>query len=408
MDQKSTWLIKICCVIAAFSLWLYVTNVDNNQVSQRITVPVTLTGIESVTSQKLKVLPGQQFNVTLSVKGTPADVALGKDQFKVVADLSQYAVSKGERQIPVIVERQPANVSVLNSQAYYVKVIFDDLVEKSLPVKVAIDGKVREGFHALQQTIRPADVTVSGAAKFVNQVVTVEATVDLKNSDKDINSSLVLKAYDAAGREIKDVDIEPSTVDVVIPIKRTKTVGINAKTVGNPINGYQLKQLIITPDKVDIAGGDVVNSIISLNTVPIDLSTLSPNKEIVVKIDVPSGISLINSDGTVKVTAILDKIDTVNKTLDIQVRNLSSDFDATLDIKALSLVISGPKSQLDTLKDGEIACFVDLSSITNEGDHTVPVKVSVPNGINIVSSNPQNVKVTMKKKAATTNAGGGQ
>jgi YbbR domain-containing protein len=407
VDQKSTWLIKICCVIAAFSLWLYVTNVDNNQVSHRITVSVTLTGIDSVTSQKLKVLPGQQFNVTLNVKGTPADVALGKDQFKVVADLSQYAVSKGERQIPVLVERQPANVSVLNSQAYYVKVIFDDLVEKSLPVKVAIDGKVKEGFHALKQTIRPTDVTVSGAAKFVNQVVTVEARVDLKNSDKDINSSLVLKAYDAAGREIKDVDIEPSTVDVVIPIKRTKTVGINAKTVGNPINGYALKQLIITPDRVDIAGGDAVNSITSLNTVPIDLGTLSPNKEIVVKIDVPSGISLINSDGTIKVTAILDKIDTVNKTLAIQIRNLNSDFDASLDTKSLTLVISGPKSQLDALKDGDIACFVDLSSIANEGDHTVPVKVSVPNGINIVSSNPQNVKVTMKKKAAT-NAGGGQ
>jgi YbbR domain-containing protein len=409
MEQKNTWLIKICCIIAAFALWLYVTNVENNNNSQPISVPVTLVGEENVTSQKLKILPpSQPYTVTLHVRGSLSDIAIGKDQFKVVADLSEFQFSKGTKNIPVRLERQPANVSVLNSEGLYVSVSFDTLVEKTLPVKININGKVKDGYYAPQNYyINPTDVVVSGAAKFVDQVNSVETTVDLKSAEKDLGFKLPLKALDSSGKEVKNVDISPSYVDVSIAVKKIKTVNINVKTKGNVSGDLALKSLQLVPDKVDIAGGDNINDITSLDTEPLDLSTLTPNKTVVLKIIVPDGVILTNSDGTVKVKAIMDKIIQKNFSLDIGVKNLNDSYTAALNNQSVSLIISGPESKVNALTNADFNCYIDLNSIVTEGEHTVPVSLTIPDGITKISQNPQSVIASVKKKASQTTTGSG-
>lgn len=409
MEQKNIWLIKICCVVAAFALWLYVTNVENNQNPQLLTVPVTLTGIENVTQQKLKVLPAsQQYTVTLHVRGSLTDIALGKDQFKVVADLSEFQFSKGTKNIPVRIERQPANVTVLNSETLYVPVSFDNLLEKTFPVKVNMTGKVKDGYYAPQNYyINPTDVVVSGAAKFVNQVSSVETNIDLKSAEKDLGFKLALKALDSTGKEIKDVEISPAFVDVSIPVKKIKTVGINVKTKGNVSSEFVFKSFQLIPEKVDIAGGDNINNITSLDTEPVDLSTLTPNKTISVKIIIPDGVTLTNSDGTVKLKADMDKIIQKNFSLDIGINNLSDAYNVSLNNQKVSLIISGPESQVTALKNEDFNCNIDLNSIATEGDHTVPINLTIPDGITKVSQNPQNVVATVKKKTTQTTTGNG-
>lgn len=409
MDQKNTWLIKICCVIAAFALWLYVTNVENNQNPQPVSVPVTLTGIENVAQQKLKILPPtQQYTVTLHVRGSLTDIALNKDQFKVIADLSEFQFSKGTKNIPVRIERQPANVTVLNTEGLYVSVSFDNLIEKTFPVKINVNGRVKDGFYAPQNYyINPTDVVVSGAAKFVNQVSSVETTIDLKSAEKDLGFKLALKALDSAGKEIKDVDINPAFVDISIPVKKIKTVGINIKTKGNINSELALKSFQLLPEKVDIAGGDNLNDITSLDTEPVDLSTLTPNKTISLKIIVPDGVILTNSDGTVKIKAIMDKMIQKNFSLDIGVRNLNDAYDVTLNNQKVSLIISGAESRVTALNNEDFNCSIDLNSIVTEGEHTVPINLILPDGITKISQNPQSLVATIKKKTSQPTTGNG-
>lgn len=411
MEQKNKWIIKICCVIAAFALWLYVTNVENDKTPQTIQVPVTLTGTENVEQQKLKILPpAQNYTVSLHVRGSLTDIALGKDQFKVVADLSEYQFSKGSKNVPVRIERQPANVTVLNSENLYVSVSFDNLLEKTFPIKVNITGKVKDGYYVPQNYyVNPTEAVVNGAAKFVNQVATVETTVDLKSAEKDLGFKLGLKALDSAGKEVKEVEIVPTYVDISIPVKKIKSVGINVKTKGTVSSDLSFKNFELTPDKVDIAGGDNLNNITSLDTEPIDLSTLSPGKTITAKIIVPDGVTLTNSDGTVKIKVNMDKIIQKNFSLDIAVKNLSDGYDVSLNNQKVSLIISGPESQISTLKNEDFNCYVDLNSITTEGTHTIPVNLTIADGIKKISQNPQSVLATVtKKKPATGTENGGQ
>jgi YbbR domain-containing protein len=391
-------------VIAAFSLWLYIINETNTQTSQPVQVPVELINMEYVNNKGYTLLPGQQFEVSLRVKGSTADIASGKSQFKVVADMSLYAVTKGENRIPIIVERQPVNVNVLNSEALYVKVVLDELVKKSFPIKVSLSGKTKEGYYSFAQSITPTEVEVSGAARYVNQVASIEAKSDMKGTDKDLNMKLPLRALDAAGKEIKDVVISPDAVEVIVPVKKTKTVGINVITKGVTVKNYHYKSLIPTPDKVDIAGDEaVINAITSLDTEPIDLSTLTPNKTIVAKIVIPagSGVTLLNSDGTVKLKANLDNIIDKSFTADIKLKNVGEGYTVTLDTSKLSIVVSGPESILETLKNDDFNYTIDASTLTAEGETSINIGSSkLPEGVTKVSSSPQSVKATVKKKSA--------
>jgi YbbR domain-containing protein len=400
MDQKSTWLIKICCVIAAFSLWLYIINETNTQTTQNILVPVELTNLEIANEKGYAVLPGQEFNISLNVKGSTADIASGKNQFKVVADMGLYVVTKGDNNIPIRVERQPVNVNILNSQALFVKVTLDDLIKKTFPVKVNLSGKVKEGYYAYPQNTAPTEVEVSGAAKYVNQVVAIEAKSDLKSTDKDLNMKLPLRALDAAGKEIKEVNISPDTVEVIVPVKKTKTVPITVETKGTLNKLYSMKgSLVPTPDKVEIAGDEaIINNVTALKTEQVDLSTLTPNKAIAAKIILPPGVTLLDSDGTVKIKATLDNV--ISKTFQglIQFKNINEAYTAVSDNSKFTIEVSGPAEIVNAIKNEDFNYTIDASSFTEEKEHTININVKIPEGAAKVSQTPQSVKVTVKKK----------
>lgn len=403
MEQKNTWLIKVLCVIAAFSLWIYISNVDNNQITQRVyNVVVTPINTEALTDKKLVMLPDQQLTVTLNVKGTPTDISLGKDQFKVLVDFSLYAVSKGEIRLPVIIDRQPANVTILNSDTYFVKVQIDDLLQKNVPVKLSLSGKMKDGYYAIEQNMSPTDVIVSGPARYVNQVTAVEAKGDLKNADKDLTLSLPLIPVDSTGKEVKNIIKNAEKVQVNMSIKKTKTVSVTPDTKGTLGKNMVLKTLTPIPEKIDIAGDEnIINGITSLKTEKIDLGKLTPDSTEVVNIIVPEGVHLINSDGTVKVKASIDKTVEKSFSLDIGVKNLADSFTAVLGTTKASLVVTGSEAQINALKDSDISCSVDLTNINTEGDHTLQVNVSLPSGVNLVSASPPSIKITLKKKDTT-------
>jgi YbbR domain-containing protein len=281
-----------------------------------------------------------------------------------------------------------------------VKVTLDDLIRKTFPVKVNLSGKVKEGYYAYPQNVAPTEVEVSGAAKYVNQVVAIEAKSDLKSTDKDLNMKLPLRALDAAGKEIKEVNISPDIVEVIVPVKKIKTVPITVETKGTLNKIYSMKGILVsTPDKVEIAGDETsVNNVTSLKTEQVDLSTLTPNKTVIAKIILPPGVTLLDSDGTVKVKATLDNV--VNKTFQglIQLKNMNEAYTAVIDISKLVVEVTGPEEIINALKNEDFDYIIDGSSFTDEKEHTINVNVKIPEGLTKVSQTPQSVKVTVKKK----------
>lgn len=394
-------IIKIVSLLCSFGLWLYIYNVDNPTIDNKITgVTVKINNLETLENSKLALVPEQEFKITITIEGSATEVYLAKaDSFKLAVDLSSYALRKGENYIPVEVVDAPKNINIKNPDALRVKVMLDEQIQKSLAITEDIKKSSSNGLVLGKTVLDPINAIVSGPSQYVNRVKSVVARAEVKATDKDISMKVPLIALDEAGREVKDIKITPSTVDVAIQVRRAKTVGINVVTKGNINKNLLLKSLEAIPTKIEITGDEIeLNKVSSIDTEPIDLSLISSSKDIAVKLVVPKNITLLNNNnGMINVKVNIESINQKEFTVPVSIKGLGNDLKATLSNEKVTIVLQGDKDLIDNMKIEEVQCELDL---TNQavGEYTLSPKVSVKSGASIISVNPEKVKVVIAKK----------
>ena len=401
--RKRQFTIRIFCVLASFMLWLYIYNFVNPIKNIKLSnVSVELKNTEALSQFKLVMLPGDQHTLTLSLSGNVDNLQnISKDKFKLVADLSGFGFKKGDvNRIPVTITEKPDNVQVTNSEMLYINIKTDDYVEKTFSLKSDIKGKVKTGYIPFSTTFKPTEVVVSGAARYVNAVATVEGSIDITGASSDMAKNVNIKALDESRRVVNEVTISPSSASAVTLVRKIKTVGINVKTKGNIGKDYILKSITPVQDKIEVAidENSSYNNITSLDTAPLTLDPLTTSSDQQLSLVVPDGVKLVTNNGSITVKVVVSKIIQKNVSVDIKIKNLADTLNATLEKTKASLVLSGEESVINAFKDGDADCYVDLNSLAEGADFTVPVVVKLPAGITKVSQAPQNIKVAIAKK----------
>ena len=93
-SENRTLIVKIICVLLSFGLWLYVSNVENPLRTYELkNIPVELINEDSLTNSKFAIANKQQFTVDLKLEGPSSEVVkVKKEDFKIIADMSTYAL----------------------------------------------------------------------------------------------------------------------------------------------------------------------------------------------------------------------------------------------------------------------------------------------------------------------------
>lgn len=402
-------IIKLCCFIAAFALWLYISYTDNSIITQTVkNVKVELINIDSLEERKLVELPRGEYTISLKITGLASDVraVVNKPQaFKVVADISNYALKKGENKIPIQVKVEPSTVKVLNTVDMMIVVDLDDLIEKTVPVKVEKDGKPKEGYYASDPIIKLSEITIKGASKYVSKVSYGVVRPKISGLSSDATRILPISLVDNSGNLVEGVKPIKDYAEVTMPIKKVKTVGINIVTKGNISKDIFLKGLTSEPDKVDIAGTDEALAEINiLNTEPIDLSKISlttvGNGFSDVKLVYPNNIKLVSSNGMVKVKVDGGKIVQKSINLDVQYKNLKDTYTVKPEKTTIALVVSGEETILNNLKNEDFSAIIDFAAAVEGENVEMPITLgNLPQGVSKVSVSAEKVKVTIAKKS---------
>lgn len=398
--KRGEILVKIVCLMISFGLWLYISNVENPIRTRKLDgVPVQIINTDNLENSKLTILPEQDFKVNLTLEGPASEVfSVKAEQFKIVADLSNYAVKKGDNLIPVQITQYPSNINIKKNESLRINIQLDELVEKSVPIKLEMDTSTKNGFYSFNPVLKPDNALVSGAAKYIDTVKWVVAKGDAKNVEQDVYSNLPLKAVDEVMKEVKYVNINPKTADVYIPVKKSKSVSVNVKTKGTPNKNMIIKSLEAVPSKVDIVGEDnVINSIKSIDTEPIDLSSIAESKELSVKLSLPNGALLVNGKDFITVKVNVEVIKQKNMTISIGVTGLAPELKAVLSQEKLSVIMQAPEDVLNSIHDEDITANLDLTKLT-EGEFTLVPKVTTKKEASIISISPDKVKVIISKK----------
>ena len=396
-------VLRVSAVIISLLLWIYVTTDQNPIIQAEITdIPVKLINVDSLSKTSFIMLGNiDGYTTKLVVKGIRKDVlALKPQDFKVEANLGNGYRVKGMNSIMVEITDYPRQLVDIPNQPIYISVELDELVKKNFPVVIQFDGKTKDGYTNLSPTVKPSEVILKGAAKFIGSVDHVAVRVKLSDIASNLQTSLPIEILDKNDKAVSGVESTPKTVDISVPVARIKDVPVNLRTTGKLPNGVFLRSTTLDIPQVTIIGDEkLINSISIIDTATINLDTVNSSITKQVKLIIPQGVSVV--DNIQNINASINVESTIEKSYSVFVNyiNLTSELKADLLTNTIIVTLSGQESAINKIIATDILAVIDLKNApVDGGEFEYTPQLTTPPGFELKSVNPTKIKVKITKK----------
>lgn len=376
------WKLKLVSIGIAALLWMFVIAETNPpRVKEFTDVPVTFQNADVLAKAELTT------SVPLSEIISGADVSIEantnvlknieKDEISLYVDLSSITQA-GEATLNIKGKTEAGSIVNINPSKITVNV--EKLVEKEIPVSVEVKGSRQSGYYYGEPHTVSDTVTVSGPESIIQEYAKAVCYVDVTNATSSINESREVSIFNKEGNEI--VATSQSSVPSIIvtmDILPCKTVDIDRNAVISSISGiaegYEIKDIVMQPQAVSVVGEkDVIGEISSVSIEPIALENATQDTVVTAKIVTPKGAALTDPaeiDLTVKIGVIEET--RVYEAMDIEVKNLASEYECTINPQAVDVEVTGTSENLATIDASSIQPIIDAADL-GVGTHTVSIK----------------------------------
>lgn len=407
-NQNKTLIPKIICLLLSFGLWIYISNVENPVRSVEIkNIPVELVNLDSLEHSNFALSGNQKYTVDLKIEGTSTDVIKVKpEDFKIIADISTYALKTGENIVPVQIISYPENVTIKNNGFLGIKVELEDLVSRDIAIQSRVKLKYNDNIYEISKKITPSSVTVQGAKSIVDKISSAVIDGEENGISTDFEKNYDIKFLDSKGEEVKNIYSKIDKAKLSVVVSNGKSVPINLKTTETPKAGLELMGYELSSNYVNIIGSsDSLANIKSVDTETVDISNLNDTSELDVKLILPEGVKVTSGQEYVKVKVILKVKENINennnKTLNIKVNfnNLKDNLILESSSEKVSVTISGTQSELEKIDESSLTAVVDLSAVTDEGTYYYDPEVSFNSPTSTTIDNIGKVEIVIKKKS---------
>lgn len=363
---------------------------DENQ-----TVTVYITGKSSVISNRHDIKVQADLTQIVDMNADPAYAPL---QFVPVAGISMEDVNIIPKTIPVYIE---------------------DIERKDFVITVNPRGTPGTGYEIGECTASLDKITVQGPKSIVEQINSVVASVDVYGMTEDTEKKAKLQFADAQGTNLSDDAVsylqfsdnigEERVVDVNVEIwKIVDNIKVEAEYSGYPAYGYQVDKITTTPETISVAGNEEAlqklkenNNTIKIPASLINVDGLNQDVEANIKLN-----SLLKEEDGYKIPSnrtqsVLVKVSILpygSKEFEVSVSeithtNLEKDLRLIFNQNLVKVRVKGNYANLDSLTVDQIEMSIDLKDKL-EGEYTIPVTVTLPNGYEQVENCVTTVQLT--------------
>lgn len=392
---KKDLVYRIASVLLAVLLWLFVINAQNPIIEGKFTIPISYVGLKEG-----MVLGDKAPSTEIRFKGLHSLVnPLTSKDFKAVVDLSQAKPGEGTFQVKV---ELPAGVELVSLNQRSVNLNIDVIQEKQLPVRVKTINSTAQGYSSFLPVINPSQVIVRGSQQALANLEAAQVTVDLDKATTSLDLSLdVTHFIDKGGKEIPNsgLQIIPKAIQVQVPIIQnipTKTVTIKPMLQGKPRDGWSVSRVILDPETIKITGPyEKLVNVDQILTKNIDITGLQDNLITQAALEVPEGISLLYQP-SVKVVVQVEAAPVTKELIGITLttENAPPGYRIVLSKDKIDVTVKGSPTEINNLDASGIKALVDLNSL-QPGVHHLPVKIALPNNLQILKADPATVDVTI-------------
>ncbi|MBP3920540.1 MAG: hypothetical protein J6D28_03130 [Bacilli bacterium] len=344
---------------------------------------LTNQSVRAIYNEEAYVIEGLPKNVDITLIGNAANLYIAKQSGtnEVTVDLTN--LKAGTHKVEFKYNQGISSVDYKVNPSFATVIIYNKL---SLPTTFTIDvlnnDKLDNKLVVDNVSVKDDTVVVKGAEKQIKKVASVKALADVNNLvTKEIGTTTMkdvpLKAYDEEGNVV-DVELVPSKIDVDISIiSPTKELPIKIIPVGKVAFGKAINSIISSETKAIVYGSSDIIEKLNYIPVEVDVNELSENMEYKLEVAKPVGIKSISVNNiTVKVT-LGEVTDKDIENVAIESRNLGNDYKVSAVSSTDSVVsvnVKGVSDVINALNSNNINAYIDLSGYT-EGEHEVDVNV---------------------------------
>lgn len=305
MDRlpKKNLTAKIVALIMAVILWVYVMNEQNPPIEVNMEIPLE---VRNISSNYVAVDVPEYVRVRVRGPRTSI-VALSQQDIKTYIDLKGLSDGINTAKVHTTI---PTSIEVVEVIPDKITFRLDSVVSRQVPVEVKLIGTPSNDVIVGKITFNTSHIAVEGPKGLLDTAVKAVAQVDISGKNADFTISAPLIIVDKSGKEVEEgLTLTPPNVSVALafgPSIVKKIVDIKPNTAGELTKGVLLKQIVTSPQKVEISGdAKVVDKTDYVYTEPVNLSGIGKDTEVEVKVQAKEGI-MINTK-TVKVHISITK-----------------------------------------------------------------------------------------------------
>ncbi len=416
-SQEPLW--KLFSLAAALFMWFIVMNTINPTEIKTFTASVSLENLESLTDQGYIVSNFEEFenlNVSVKVEGTrPALDELSKSEnknnIKAKIDLSKIEVNNNDvfpkTYSMVIVPALPSSLYIYNYDiaSYYptiCEIQIDKASSKTVPVELNTYGAPVSGYTAEAPVTDVTEVLVTGPESRIANVEKAIATIDITGEKDDVVKSCAMAVYDEDNLPLEGFLTEPENIPVSIEIRKNNTVKIEEpRTIGSLPEHLELLSVDWSPKTINVTS-DGDNTVESISLPAIDLTKI--NKETTKIVDISdmlerANLKAVNNQKKVTITIKVGLTSAEKYIITsgmINVVGLAPDLSVSIPDNVIAEIGGAENIDLNSLMP-----VLDLSGL-NEGKHSVPLKLTLPQ--NAILKENILLDVTIAKKTTIPDA----
>ncbi len=391
--------LKIISLVAAILLWIVSMNINNPQMTQTYTIPITIQNLSHVNDSGMVVLNESELvktQVYVKIKATRNDL-LALDTARLTANIDFSPVDITNRKnigksVPVSITVNAPSISyeIVDYSPKTVNVTFDELTTKDVPVELNQTGKPAKNFEVSGTTVvSPETVTVKGAKTYVDQIEKAEVYADIEGAQSSINEQFTIHILDKEGNDFTNMfSLSSQSANVNITIKRVDSILVGTpKWEGELQEGYKVVDVTWSPKYIDVIGDeDTIASISFLELPPINVTGASADVTQVYDLKEllePMGLKVQEGASTeCTVTVKIEQV--VTKIIDVPTKNINFINAEEGQVESLTMpeniqvTVTGPNSEILNLDPATLNCVADFANY-KVGDSGIEVDVTCSN-----------------------------
>jgi YbbR domain-containing protein len=286
------WQLKIICLLLAIVLWFVVIYQQNPTSEGSYTVPIV---IENLDSKYIATNAPKTVYVRLSGPRNTI-INIGASDIKAYIDLSK--AEEGETTVPIHLEL-PTGTELKKQSMTAANLYIDVYAVQEFQITPHLVGSLEENISVENLKLVPEKVIVSGARRLINKIDQVAIDIPVDGKVKDFSLMAPIHLLQKDGNPVEGLEITPWQSNVKVTLTHNavaKKVPVNLITYGALSPKVHMKQVVITPNEIEIRGNaNAVKNIDRINLMPISVDGLEKNREWKVAIPPLDGV-VMNPD----------------------------------------------------------------------------------------------------------------